>query len=135
IEVYGLTEEGNFEEEATRERTGENILHLQQSLQAGSSYRDMKPEEFRRTLEDARRKLFDAREHRVRPGRDDKILTDWNGMMIAALSRASAAFDRPSLLDAAAEAAGFVLRTMRDESGRLLHRYRNGDASISGNLD
>ena len=135
IDIFGLTEAGNFEEEASRQRTGENILHLQRSVHADPSYRDMNPDEVRKTVENARRKLFDRREHRIRPGRDDKVLTDWNGMMIAALSRASAAFNDPSLLQAATEAAQFILLEMREESGRLLHRYRSGEAAIAGNLD
>ena len=86
-------------------------------------------------LEGAREKLFRARERRVRPGLDDKILTDWNGLMIAAMAKGAQVLDRPDWAEAAAEAARFVLARLRDERGRLLHRYREGEAAVPGMLD
>ena len=125
IETFGIEKDGNFLDEATRERTGRNVLFL-----AGS------PEEAARTtLEGAREKLFRARERRVRPGRDDKILTDWNGLMIAAMAKGAQVLDRPDWAEAAAEAARFVLARLRDKRGRLLHRYREGEAAVPGMLD
>jgi hypothetical protein len=135
VDVFGLRKEGNFDEEATGERTGENVLHLEQKLETVARDRDENPVVLRQTIENARWKLFDRRAQRIRPGRDDKILADWNGLMIAALAKASAAFDDPLLAQTAGAAAGFVLREMRDNSGRLLHRFRNGEAAISGHLD
>jgi uncharacterized protein YyaL (SSP411 family) len=79
----------------------------------------------------SRRRLFERRGARVRPGRDDKVLTGWNGLMIAALSRAAGAFDRPDYAQAAARAARFVLDTLRDAGAGLLHRWRDGQAAIS----
>jgi uncharacterized protein len=73
--------------------------------------------------------LLEARRGRVRPLRDDKVLADWNGLMIAALSRAGGAFDQPELVQAAGKAARFVLGRM-SRDGRLLHRYRDGEAAI-----
>ena len=123
VEAYGLTPEGNFEDEATRMRTGENILHL----------REM-PTERAAELEEARRLLFRAREQRVRPGLDDKILLDWNGLMIAALARAAAAFGSEQYASAAREAADFLLQHLHHE-GWLQHRYRNGEAAVPALLD
>ncbi|MDD3856574.1 MAG: hypothetical protein PHP43_00820 [Methanoculleus sp.] len=85
--------------------------------------------------EEGRRKLLAARERRVRPDRDDKILTDWNGLMIAALAKAARAFDEPNYLAAAERAAAFVLANLRGADGRLLHRYRGGEAGLSATLD
>ena len=79
--------------------------------------------------------LFERRSTRRRPSRDDKVLTDWNGLMIAALARAGSAFDEPSLCDAASRAADFVLRNVVDNAGRLLHRYRDGEAAIMAFAD
>ncbi len=135
IDVFGLTEQGNFEEEATRERTGENILHLTEPLEEHASNRGEDPVAMRQMVDAALRKLFTRREQRVRPGRDDKILVDWNGLMIAGMAKASAAFDEPSFGRTAAAAASFILEEMRDSTGRLLHRYRNGEAAVTGNLD
>ena len=125
IETFGIEMGGNFLDEATRQRTGRNVLFLARS-----------PEEAaRETLEGAREKLFRARERRVRPGKDDKILTDWNGLMIAAMAKGAQVLDRPDWAEAAAEAARFVLARLRDKRGRLLHRYREGEAAVPGMLD
>ncbi|HVP17659.1 MAG TPA: thioredoxin domain-containing protein [Spirochaetia bacterium] len=75
------------------------------------------------------------RERRQRPSRDDKILTDWNGLMIAAFARAGAAFDAPPLNAAAARAADFLLTRSVGADGRLLHRFRDGEAAITGFAD
>ena len=80
--------------------------------------------------EASRTRLFERRAARARPGRDDKVLAGWNGLMIAALARAAGAFDRPDYLLAAARAARFVLGTLRDPQGGLLHRWRDGQAAI-----
>jgi hypothetical protein len=81
-------------------------------------------------LEKARQKLFTIREKRVHPYKDDKALTDWNGLMIAALAKGAQAFDELAYTKAATKAADFILNNMRGSSGRLLHRYRASDAAI-----
>ena len=86
-------------------------------------------------LAEARAKLFALRERRPRPGRDDKVLADWNGLTIAALARASAVFDEPDWLATARAAFAFVIGTMRDGDGRLLHAWREGRAGARGMLD
>ncbi len=126
IDTFNLAEEGNFEDEATGRRTGENVPYL------GRAVEEVEDAE---RFERMRRRLFEARENRIRPGRDDKVLTDWNGLMIAALSKASAAFDAVPYADAARTAAAFLLEAMKDENGRLLHRYRNGEAAVQGMID
>ncbi len=83
----------------------------------------------------ARAKLFALREARARPGRDDKVLADWNGLAIAALVRASAVFDEPQWMAAARSAFDFVMTTLRDSDGRLLHAWRDGRAGARGMLD
>jgi uncharacterized protein YyaL (SSP411 family) len=82
-----------------------------------------------------RERLFALREGRAKPGRDDKVLADWNGLTIAALARASAAFGEPAWLGAARSAFAFNLRTLRDRDGRLLHAWRDGRAGARGMLD
>jgi uncharacterized protein YyaL (SSP411 family) len=89
----------------------------------------------RTRVEAARRKLFTHREARVHPYKDDKILTDWNGLMIAALAKGALAFQEPEYAEAATKAADFVLGTLRNASGRLLHRYREGEAGIDAHAD
>jgi uncharacterized protein len=79
--------------------------------------------------------LLGARASRVRPLRDDKILADWNGLMVAALARAGRAFGEPSFVQAAERAARFVTRQMRSSDRGLLHRHRDGESAISGFAD
>lgn len=123
-QVYHVEDGGNFLDEVSRERTGENILH-QPEAEAGQQAR----------LEQARQLLFDYRERRIRPAKDDKILADWNGLMIAALARAARVFDDPSYSRAATAAWDFLSATMMRANGRLLHRWRDGEAGIEGMLD
>lgn len=85
--------------------------------------------------EEIRSKLFNARKSRVHPLKDDKILADWNGLMIAALARGAQVLDEPLYLKAAQNAADFIFTRMTSKEGRLLHRWRAGDASIAGMLD
>ena len=135
IKFYGFQKEGNFEDEATRKKTGKNILYLKKSLREIASDLETPLEEIQERLEEARRKLFVARKKRVHPGKDDKILTDWNGLMIAALAKAAQVFDESKYLDAAEKAANFILAKMRDSAGWLYHRYREGENAILGFLD
>lgn len=79
--------------------------------------------------------LFSAREKRVRPGRDDKVLADWNGLAIAALARASAVFKRPEWLERAGKAQDFVLTEMAGPGGRVQHAWRLGRVTAAGLLD
>ncbi|MDD3985050.1 MAG: hypothetical protein PHY59_03980 [Methanobacterium sp.] len=85
-------------------------------------------------MENLRLKLFNEREKRIHPHKDDKIITDWNGLMIAALSQAGQVFKNEKYLDAARDAANFIIKKMFIDN-RLMHRYRDGDANITGNLD
>jgi uncharacterized protein YyaL (SSP411 family) len=117
--LYALQAEGNYREEATGEQTGMNILFMRPDGSGELSLSD-----------GLRSKLQRRREERVRPLKDDKILTSWNGLMIAALARAGAVLREPSYLDAAERAAGFIWDRLRTPEGRLLHRYRGGEAGI-----
>jgi hypothetical protein len=92
-------------------------------------------ESLRARIEAVRQQLFAARENRVHPLKDDKTLTDWNGLMIAAFSKAAQVFDDPGYASAAGRAADFVLARLRRPDGRLLHRYRDGEAAVLGNVD
>ncbi len=124
IETYGVKKGGNF---TTPEGdVHANVLHL--AVPPATI-------EAQRRLEAARKKLFAAREQRVHPPKDDKILTDWNGLMIAALAEASQVFDRSDYDQAAWQSADFFLKTMRLKNGRLLHRFRDGEAAIPGKID
>jgi uncharacterized protein YyaL (SSP411 family) len=124
-EQFQIVPEGNFVEEARRERTGESIPHLKALV----------PVESRERIEAARKKLFAHREGRVHPQKDDKILTDWNGLMIAALARAAQVFDSVEYRRAAERAAGFALQSLRLPDGRLVKRFRAGQAGLTAHLE
>ncbi len=135
IDIYNMAPEGNYQEESTGERTGKNVLHLDRSLTDEADRREMDETVLRKRLETARTTLFDARSERPRPGLDDKVLTDWNGLMVAALAKAARVFDEPEYETTARQTAQFLLDTMHDADGRLLHRYREGEAGIRATLD
>jgi uncharacterized protein YyaL (SSP411 family) len=135
IKVFNVKKDGNFLEEATKERTGKNILHLKKPLSEISKELGVPLGQLKSRLEAARKKLFLAREKRIHPGRDEKILVDWNGLMIAALAIAARAFDEEKYADAARKAADFTLAKMRDSNGRLLHRYKDGEAKVKGFIE
>ena len=85
--------------------------------------------------ENLRQQLFEHREKRKHPHKDDKILTDWNGLMIAALAKASQALNEDKFVEAAKRAADFVLDHLVTPEGRLLHRFRDGEAAIPAYAD
>lgn len=133
--VFNLKEEGNFEEEIRGKKTGTNILYMTQPLGALVSELKIPKEELESRAKLAREKLLEARLMRKRPSRDDKILTDWNGLMIYALAKAYQIFGEERYLKAAKKAADFILKTLYIPGKRLLHRYRDGSAGIFGTAD
>ncbi len=134
-DVFGCEEEGNFAEEATGHKTGDNIPHVVSTVREYAEQHNVEPEELEARIERIRRMLFDVRERRVHPSKDDKILADWNGLMIAALAKAGRATGQSAYVEAARRAFRFITTTLVAPSGRLLHRYRDGDAAIPAFLD
>jgi len=133
--VYNVEKSGNYLEEATRKSTGKNILHRDKSLSQLAVDFDMTYDELKMRIEQIRQRLFEYRETRVHPGKDDKILTDWNGLMIAALAKGARILNEKKYSDAAIKATEFILENLQPSEGRLFHRYREGEAGIDGYLD
>jgi len=133
--LFNIEKDGNFAEQATGRGSGDNILHLRKALGELASDLNLSQQDLQAHLEVIRQKLFAYREKRVHPMKDDKILTDWNGLMIAALAKGAQAFDESEYAEVACRAADFILGNMRKPDGRLLHRYRDGQAGIEANLD
>ncbi|NQT88250.1 thioredoxin domain-containing protein [bacterium] len=131
IRVYHFEKQGNFIEQGSQERTGTNIIHLRTPLAEAAKEEKMAEAALRGRLEAIRRKLFPVREKRIHPHKDDKILTDWNGLMIAAFARAGRVLGDPRYTAAAARSADFVLKQLRRKDGRLLHSYRDRSASTA----
>ena len=122
-DIFSITTPGNYKDESSGKQTRLNIPHLKNYNSNGNS-----------DLDSAREKLFNIREKRIHPLKDDKILTDWNGLMIAALAKAAIVLNEPGYLDAAEKAAKFVLDSI-SKGERLLKRYRNGVAALDAHLD
>lgn len=131
LSVYNVSKEGTFSEAGAE--PGKNILHLKKPLSDLAKELDISREELYKKMEKAERILFEIREKRVRPEKDDKILVDWNGLMVAALSRGAQAFGESQYSSAAQKAADFIIENMGDY--HLYHRYRDGEAKIPGFLD
>ena len=120
---YGVTRKGNFE--------GRSILHVAKS---GAAARGMSDEEFEKTLRRWKKRLLAARNERVAPGLDDKVLTSWNGLAMRAFAEAGGALGRQDYVEKANINAKFLLDSLvRD--GRLLRTYRNGEAKLNGYLE
>jgi len=132
--VWNATKDGNFADEASGAITGANILHRSSGNDATAKTLGMTTPEFEKKLESVRSRLFDNREGRIHPLKDDKILADWNGLMAASLARAGRVFGEKSYIDAAKRSVSFVLESM-DKKGRLQHRWRDGELSIPAFLD
>ncbi|MBI3259686.1 MAG: thioredoxin domain-containing protein [Ignavibacteriae bacterium] len=109
IDIYGIEEGGNFHDEASGEQTRENIPHLKISIEEYAIAHGIQVELLREKLEKIRILLWEKRKLRVRPLLDDKILADWNGMMIAACAKAGAAFHEPRFSEMA-EKVNFYLK-------------------------
>ncbi len=133
--VYNVRKDGNYREEATQKITGENILHLTKPFEELANEFKMSLENFFSRLHNIRQKLFIEREKRIHPHKDDKILTDWNGLMIAALALGGYVFNEPKYIEAAKRGVNFILKNLRDTEGRLLHRFRKGSAELKAFLD
>jgi hypothetical protein len=116
--AYDVTQEGNWESHTI----------LRRVTPSGSAAEET-------TLAQCRAILFTARAKRVRPGRDDKVLADWNGLAIAALARAAAVFDQPAWLARAVTAYDFILANMTAPDGRAQHAWRLGRVTAAGLLD
>jgi uncharacterized protein YyaL (SSP411 family) len=125
--VYDVTEHGNFE--------GKNILNLPKTLEQCAAVKGWDLEELTAELAESRAELLLVRDRRVRPGKDDKVLTNWNGLMIDSLARAAAVLQVPRYLDSARRAAKFIQQNVTRPDGRLLHSWRTGIAKFDAYLD
>jgi uncharacterized protein YyaL (SSP411 family) len=126
--LYDITDAGNFEGASIP-----NLLKMTVDNYATST--NIPFESLQARLSASLQKLFNHREGRIHPHKDDKILTSWNGLMIAALSIAARAFGNKTYTDAAERATQFVMSKLRREDGRLLARYRDGESAFLGYVD
>ncbi|MDQ6976039.1 MAG: thioredoxin domain-containing protein [Mariprofundaceae bacterium] len=127
VRYWGIRRVGNFLDEARRKRTGHNILHIAEALTNADD---------KKSIKRIQKILLKERSKRIRPFRDEKIMADWNGLMIAALAKAGTALNRPDLYQAAAKAATAVLARLHTEDGVLWHsRASLKQQGTMGHLD
>lgn len=133
--ILNLTPGGNFSDEASGKQSGSNILHLNQPLSDWALKLGISESVLFDHWESVRKKLFDVRSQRVHPLKDDKILTDWNGLMIAAFATGAVVLNEPLYARIASKAADFILSALSDAEGKLFHRFRDGEAAVSAHAD
>jgi uncharacterized protein YyaL (SSP411 family) len=134
IRLFDIKATENYAE-AIQKRNGANVLHFTKPLKQLASEAQLTLDELIVKLGKIQSLLFKARTQRVHPAKDDKILVDWNGLMIATLAKASRALGNSRYLQVAFKAADFILKNMKDKNGTLYHRYAKGERAIEGFLD
>ena len=126
IPYYNITPSGNFEEK--------NILHVTRGPETIAKEVGMQESDVMNELETARDKLLEARSQRIRPLLDDKVLTSWNALMISAMAKTGRVLDDDDRIQKAVRAMEFILVRLRTSDGKLLRRYRDGEARYDGYL-
>ncbi|HET9713335.1 MAG TPA: thioredoxin domain-containing protein, partial [Pyrinomonadaceae bacterium] len=123
---YNITESGNFE--------GKNIPNVTYSVEVIAEEHGVSVSELQESLKESRRKLFELRETRIKPGRDEKILTAWNGLMMASFAEAGVILNRPDYTDAARRNAEFMIFNLLKD-GALLRTWKDGVAKFNAYLE
>lgn len=132
---FGVKASGNALADPLGEFKEKNILYVAHSLEETAKHFKKSPEEIEKVIKTAKEKLFSARSKRPKPHLDDKILADWNGLIISSLSFGSRVLDEPRYRQAAENAAQFILNNLVDKDGRLLHRYRDSQAALTATIE
>jgi len=132
---FGVQPNGNAQNDPHGEFTGKNILYAARGLEETAEYFKESKEEVEKNIQKVKKKLLSVRSQRPKPHLDDKILVDWNGLMISSLAFGSRVLGEPRYREAAERATGFVSKNLVRSDGRLLHRYRDGESAILGTLD
>ena len=133
--IYNISESGNFQAEISHNIENSNIPHLTASITELSVNHGRSVEELNQFINKSKKKLFLHREQRIKPHKDDKILTDWNGLMIAALAKGAIVFNSPKYLNAAEKAVEFVNKELMTGKNRLKKRFRDGKSGLHGHID
>lgn len=133
--LFNTSPDGNWIDQMSSNLDGSNIFHLTKTLDELASEFHLPLSEFQIRFNLIRKTLFDFREQRIHPHKDDKILTDWNALMISAFAKTYQVTFNKKFLIAAENAAKFIQKNLTDKKGFLLHRYREGEAAIPAYID
>jgi len=126
VPYYNVTKQGNFE--------NKNILNVKQTLSQFSKDKGFHIDQVRDRLQEAKEKLLEVRNKRIRPLLDDKILASWNGLAITAFAKAGRVLESQDLIDKAEKSCQFIFDKLTTPKGRLLRRYREGEAKYDAYL-
>ena len=132
---YGIKETGNVEVDPRHEFEKKNVLSIANTIKDTAAHFKKSENDIEKLLSLSKERLFQDRERRLKPHLDDKVLTDWNGLMISSLAKAGKILNEPKYGIAAKKAADFIINKLMTEDGRLLHRYRDGASEIPAFLD
>jgi uncharacterized protein YyaL (SSP411 family) len=135
VHVWNVTDEGNFNDEASGQKNGRNILHLSKTYAELAREREVPLADFEARLERIRQRLFEVREPRIHPLKDDKVLTDWNGLMIAAFAQAARVLDDDGYRAVTRRAVDHLKGALTKENGRLYKLERLGRPAGDGMLE
>jgi len=135
IRVFNIADDGNWIDESKGMMPGTNILHLNKSSKEYADEFNLSEDDFRKKFESIRKKLFSYREKRIHPHKDDKVLTDWNGLMISAFAKAAQAFGDDKYSVAATKSYSFIEKYLTEKDGRLIHRFRDGESGLPAHID
>ena len=135
IKIFNIEEAGNWIDESRGLMPGSNIIHLKKSNKEYANEFNFDESDFLAKLKSIRKKLFDYRKKRIHPQKDDKVLTDWNGLMISAFAKAAQAFNNDRYFSAAVKGYSFIEKYLTDNNGKLIHRFRDGEAALPAHID
>ncbi|MBN1216154.1 MAG: thioredoxin domain-containing protein [Candidatus Lokiarchaeota archaeon] len=135
IEIFNIKEEGNYLEESTHRKNKKNIPFLKYSISEIIDGLDIDLITLKNKLEDIRNILFLKRKTRIKPYRDDKILTDWNGLVVVALAKGGDILGKKEYIKEAEKTINFIFKNLYEPQGRLLHRFRENKAEINAFID
>jgi uncharacterized protein YyaL (SSP411 family) len=135
LDLFNIKKGGNWTDPISPDNNKTNILNMTKTIEEVAVDLNCPQEEVKERLNKIRKHLFEDREQRIHPFKDDKILTDWNSLMISAFSKAAQVTGNELYISYARTGADFISEYLTDDSGRLLHRYRDGDSSIPANID
>ncbi len=134
ITLFNIKRDGNFREEATGRKTGKNILYLKEHPSLLAEQLNIEYDEFKEKWNRIRKILLDHRNRRTPPFRDEKIMCDWNGLMVAGLSKCGLVLKSKEYIDVSRSVISFILRHMIADDGILFHMYKDGELKTPGNL-
>ena len=133
--VFNIDDSGNWIDESKGMMSGTNILHLKKFYKQYAEEFNLTDKTFEERIKTIREKLFNYRVKKIPPHKDDKILTDWNALMISAFAKAAQAFDEEKYLEAAQRAFDFIEKCLTDKEKKLIHRFREGESKLTAHID